>query len=83
LKKRFEITGDARIRYIHSQKDYFKFFSNSYLIKNDPDLYDYRRKLKSEIQLVILKRIHSNFLAFGVVYGIVRLLKSGRSSALI
>ena len=52
-------------------------------IKNDPTLYDYRRKIKSELQYQVLRNIHYPILTFGVVYGLVRTVKSGYWQAVI
>lgn len=79
----FRTDGSARIQYIRSQKEYFSFFAYSREAKKDTTLYDYRRKLRSEMQLLLLRTIHYPLLSFGVVYFITRQLKSGYLSALV
>jgi len=74
---------DIRIQYLQSQQQYYKFFAQSSVVKNDPDLYDYKRKMTSEMQLRIIRDIHKPILIFGLMFGAVRMIKSGYSQPVI
>ena len=78
---KFRTDGNSRIQYMRAQKDYFRYFAHSKEVRNDPLLYDYRRKLKSEVQLIVMKNIHYPILSFALVYFIIRKLKSGYLTA--
>ena len=81
--EKFKSKGDLRFQYLKAQNEYFKYFLKNHNVKNDPSLYDYRRKIKSEIQHHILKNIHYALLSTAVVYGLIRTIKSGAWSAII
>lgn len=75
--------GTYRSQYVTAQRKYFKFFIHNYDVKNDPDLYDYRRRIKSELQYLQLRNLPYPIIMFGIVYGLIRTVKSGRLSAII
>ena len=83
ITKKFKMNPDIRIQYLQSQQQYYKFFAQSSVVKNDPDLYDYKRKMTSEMQLRIIRDIHKPILIFGLMFGAVRMIKSGYSQPVI
>ena len=79
---KYRTDGSARIQYIWSQKDYFNFFAYSREAKKDSILYEYRKKLRSEMQLLLLRTIHYPIFTFGIIYFLTRQVKSGSLSAI-
>lgn len=79
--QKFKSQEDLRVQYMMAQNEYFKFFLKHYKVKNDPSLYDYRRRIKSEIQHHVLNNIHLPVLFSVGVYGLIRQVKSGVWSA--
>ena len=81
--QKFKSQGDLRYQYLKAQNQYFKFFLKNHEARNDPSLYDYRRKIKSEIQLHVLRNIHLALFGTAIIYGGVRLVRSGIWSAIL
>ncbi|CAI2373052.1 unnamed protein product [Moneuplotes crassus] len=82
ISQKLREQGDLRIQYLKAQNDYFKYFLKNHKVKNDPELYDYRRRIKSEIHHHVLSNIYHPVILGVVVYGVIRPLKSGYLSAL-
>lgn len=75
--------GNTRIMYMKAQKDYFKYFAYSYDAKKDSSLYEYRKRIRSEMQMILIRSIHYPIFAFGTVYYLTRRIKSGPLSAVL
>ena len=83
ILKQMRAGGIDRIKYLRSQLDYFKFFAYSSEAKADNIVYQYRQKMKSEIQWVMISNIHTPILGGGLIYALTRQLKSGYTTAAI
>lgn len=75
--------GVERIQYLTSQMEYFNFFAYSIDSKQDSTLYKYRKKLRSEMQWIIMSNLHYPIVLSTGLYFITRQLKSGHMSAVI
>jgi hypothetical protein len=80
---KFKDQGDLRMQYLRAQVEYFKFFIYSHEARNDPNLYEYRKRIQSEVQYYILRHIHYPLIISGAVYGLIRTVRSGFMSAAI